>query len=90
MKVCFRSFLYFLAPLDPAFFNSLFAYRIWRLWILILLRFRDVYRAAWILLISYMLKRIEIDVISKIVRPISKVVEEIGEVLSSISITYNL
>jgi hypothetical protein len=37
-----------------------------------------------------MLKRIEIDVIGKIVRPISKVIEEVDEVLSSILIICNL
>jgi hypothetical protein len=37
-----------------------------------------------------MLKRIEIDVVDKIVRPISKIVEKINRVSFSISIICNL
>jgi hypothetical protein len=80
----------FLALLDPAFFNSLFECGIWRFWILIFVRSKNVCSIVLILLISYVLKRIEIDIVDKIVRPVPKIIEEISEILSSISIIYNL
>jgi hypothetical protein len=48
------------------------------------------YRNDGILLVSYVLKRVEIDVVGKIVRPVPKAVEEVGGVSSSISITCDL
>jgi hypothetical protein len=80
----------FLAPLDPAFFDLLFRCGIWRFWALVFVRFKNIYPAVLILLVSYILKRIKIDVISKIVRFVPKIVEEVDEISFSILIICNL